>query len=97
MFCMVICPMSNAVVLNGISSCARHVCWYAQSKSIAVGISLIAASTAIILEPSWSAAEEDQAIDRIHRIDQTRDVSVLWLVAKGSIEEKLRMLQPGKQ
>ena len=57
----------------------------------------IAASTAIILEPSWSAAEEDQAIDRIHRKDQTRDVSVLWLVAKGSIEEKLRMLQPGKQ
>ena len=72
---------------------SRTRLWACSVRSTAVGISLTVASTVANLEPGRSAVEENRVLGRIHRIKQTRDVSVLRLVAKGSIEEKLRMLQ----
>lgn len=41
----------------------------------------------------WNSAVEEQAMDRIHRISQKRDVKVLRFVMKGSIEERIIQVQ----
>ena len=54
-----------------------------------VGLNLTDANYAIILEPSMDAHDEVQSIARIHRIGQTRKVTVLKLYLTGSIEERI--------
>jgi SNF2 family DNA or RNA helicase len=44
----------------------------------------------------WNAAIENQAMDRIHRINQTRKVTILRFVRKDSIEERIVALQEAK-
>jgi SNF2 family DNA or RNA helicase len=61
-----------------------------------VGISLHAASDVVIAELPWTAAQQDQAIDRVHRIGQTRKVMVYRLVATDTIEEKVMALKARK-
>lgn len=43
----------------------------------------------IIFDPDWNPANDNQAIDRIYRIGQKRDVIVYWLVTIGGIEESI--------
>ncbi|HCU78338.1 MAG TPA: hypothetical protein DGU37_07525, partial [Microbacterium sp.] len=50
----------------------------------------------ILLDPWWNPAVEAQAIDRAHRIGQTRPVIVYRLVSKGTIEEKVMALKTTK-
>ncbi|EKN41492.1 Snf2 family helicase, partial [Clostridium botulinum CFSAN001627] len=47
--------------------------------------------------PWWNPAVEDQATDRAHRIGQKNLVQVIKLVCKGTIEEKIIMLQEDKK
>ena len=54
-----------------------------------VGLNLTHANFAIILEPSMDAHDEVQSICRVHRIGQTRPVTVLKLFMRGSIEERI--------
>lgn len=44
----------------------------------------------------WNSAVENQAMDRIHRISQTRKVNVLRFVMKSSIEERIIQMQERK-
>ena len=44
----------------------------------------------------WNEAIESQAMDRVHRINQTREVKVTKFVMKGSIEERIVKLQQAK-
>lgn len=53
------------------------------------GLSLACARHVILLEPLWSNAQEKQAIERLHRIGQTRPVSALRLIVSHSIEEDI--------
>lgn len=50
------------------------------------GIDLSAASTVHLVEPHWNPMAEAQAIDRVHRIGQQRDVDVIRYIVKDSIE-----------
>jgi len=50
-----------------------------------------------ILDPWWNPAVEDQAIQRCHRIGQTRTVRAIRFVTKGTIEERMLQLQEKKQ
>ena len=50
-----------------------------------------------MLDPWWNPATEAQAVDRAHRIGQTKSVMVYRLVAKGTIEEKVMALKAAKQ
>lgn len=48
------------------------------------------------MDPCWNEALEDQAICRAYRIGQTKNVNVLKLISKGTIEEKIVKLQQKK-
>ncbi|GAA2514710.1 DEAD/DEAH box helicase [Pilimelia columellifera] len=65
-------------------------------KAGGFGLNLTEADYCILLDPWWNPAAEAQAVDRIHRIGQTRSVMVYRMVAKGTIEEKVMALQARK-
>ncbi len=65
-------------------------------KAGGVGLNLSEADYCILLDPWWNPATEAQAIDRIHRIGQTKNVMVYRLVAKDTIEEKVMALKATK-
>ncbi|RNF14439.1 putative DNA excision/repair protein SNF2 [Trypanosoma conorhini] len=54
-----------------------------------VGLTVEAASAVVLLDPSWNPSADAQAIDRVHRIGQTREVVVYRLVTCGTVEEKV--------
>jgi len=66
-------------------------------KTGGVGLNLTAADTVFIIDPWWNTAAEAQAVDRTHRIGQQSTVFTYRLIAKDSIEEKIRTLQLQKQ
>ena len=66
-------------------------------KAGGTGLNLTGADTVIIYDPWWNPAVEAQAADRTHRIGQTRPVTILKLVVKDSIEEKILLLQEQKR
>lgn len=65
-------------------------------KSGGFGLNLTEADYCILLDPWWNPAAEAQAVDRTHRIGQTRQVMVYRFVAKNTIEEKVMALKAGK-
>ena len=66
-------------------------------KAGGVGINLTAASRVYMLDPWWNPAVEEQAMDRVHRLGQTRDVEVVRFAARDSIEERMLDLQQRKR
>jgi SNF2-related domain/Helicase conserved C-terminal domain len=57
------------------------------------GLNLAAASYVILFDPWWNPAVENQAVDRVHRIGQTKTVFAYRLLICDSIEDKIRRLQ----
>ncbi|MBO5690084.1 MAG: hypothetical protein J6S73_09150 [Lentisphaeria bacterium] len=66
-------------------------------KAGGTGLNLTSADTVVICDPWWNPAVELQAADRTHRIGQTRQVTMLKLLVKDSIEEKILAMQQQKQ
>ncbi|MGH4120279.1 DEAD/DEAH box helicase [Clostridium sp.] len=66
-------------------------------KAGGTGLNLTSANLVIHFDPWWNPAVEDQATDRAHRIGQRNVVEVIKLVAKGTIEEKIILLQEDKK
>ncbi len=66
-------------------------------KAGGLGLNLTAADYVFIVDPWWNPAAEAQAIDRAHRIGQTKNVFVYKLITKDSIEEKIVELQESKK
>ncbi|KAL1966838.1 hypothetical protein VTN77DRAFT_3803 [Rasamsonia byssochlamydoides] len=61
-----------------------------------VGLNLTAASNVYMMDPWWSFAVEAQAIDRVHRMGQLREVSVTRFIVKDSIEGRMLRVQERK-
>ena len=61
-----------------------------------VGISLVGADTAILLDPHFNPTVDEQAIDRIHRLGQTRDVQVYRFLLQDSVEERINVVSSDK-
>ncbi|MDQ2816759.1 MAG: DEAD/DEAH box helicase [Candidatus Eremiobacteraeota bacterium] len=66
-------------------------------KAGGVGLTVTEADYVILYDPWWNPAVERQAIDRTHRIGQTKPVTAYRLVTLGSVEEKIQSLQGRKQ
>ena len=66
-------------------------------KAGGAGLNLTAADTVIHCDPWWNPAVEDQATDRAYRIGQDKPVTVVRLVARGTIEEKILSLKARKR
>ncbi|MDC7220491.1 MAG: DEAD/DEAH box helicase [Spirochaetales bacterium] len=66
-------------------------------KAGGVGINLTAADYVVLLDPWWNPAVENQAVDRAHRMGQTRSVMVYKPVVRDTVEEKILELQKGKK
>ncbi|GAB7143147.1 hypothetical protein LRC484719_17350 [Mycobacterium riyadhense] len=65
-------------------------------KAGGFGLNLVEADYCFLLDPWWNPATEAQAIDRTHRIGQTRNVMVYRLIARDTIEEKVIALNARK-
>ncbi len=61
------------------------------------GLNLTAADYVFILDPWWNPAVEAQAVDRAHRIGQTRPVFAYRIIARDTVEEKILELQASKR
>jgi hypothetical protein len=66
-------------------------------KAGGTGLNLTGADTVIHFDPWWNPAVEEQATDRAHRIGQKKNVEVIKLLSKGTIEEKIFNLQEKKK
>ncbi len=66
-------------------------------KAGGVGLNLTGADVVIHYDPWWNLAVQNQATDRAHRIGQDKKVTVYQLIAKGSVEEKIRKIQESKK
>lgn len=65
-------------------------------RAAGTGLNLTTASYVVLYDPWWNPAVEAQAIDRTHRIGQTRTVNAYRLIAPGTVEEKIWELQQTK-
>ena len=65
-------------------------------KAGGFGLNLTEADYVMLLDPWWNPAAENQAVDRAHRIGQTRPVIVQRFVARDTIEEKVMALKASK-
>ncbi|MCC7044532.1 MAG: DEAD/DEAH box helicase, partial [Acidobacteria bacterium] len=66
-------------------------------KAGGLGLNLTSAAYVFLLDPWWNPAVEAQAIDRAHRIGQTREVFAYRLIAQDTVEEKVLELQQSKR
>ncbi|MCI8950126.1 MAG: DEAD/DEAH box helicase family protein [Lachnospiraceae bacterium] len=66
-------------------------------KAGGTGLNLTAADLVIHYDPWWNEAAQNQATDRAHRIGQEKQVTVFRLITKGTIEERIRILQKSKR
>ena len=66
-------------------------------KAGGTGLNLTAADMVIHYDPWWNVAAQNQATDRTHRIGQKNDVTVVKLIARDTIEERILKMQEMKQ
>lgn len=62
-------------------------------KAASLGLNMVAACHVLLLDLWWNPTTEDQAIDRAHRIGQTRPVTVSRLTVKDTVEDRILALQ----
>jgi non-specific serine/threonine protein kinase len=66
-------------------------------KAGGVGLNLTAADYVYLVDPWWNPAAEQQAIDRTHRIGQSKKIFAYKMICKDSVEEKILQLQEKKK
>ncbi len=66
-------------------------------KAGGTGLNLTQADYVYLVDPWWNPAVENQAIDRVYRIGQHRNVVAVRLICSGTIEEKIMQMQAGKR
>lgn len=76
---------------------SRYFCMCLSSQVGGVGLTITGADRVILVDPAWNPAMDAQAIDRVHRIGQKKDVVVYRLIGSGAIEDKMFRLQVFKR
>ncbi|XP_026125851.1 DNA excision repair protein ERCC-6-like 2 isoform X1 [Carassius auratus] len=62
-----------------------------------LGLNFVGANVVVLFDPTWNPANDLQAIDRVYRIGQCRDVTVFRLISLGTVEEIIYLRQIYKQ
>jgi SNF2 family DNA or RNA helicase len=83
-------------VVRAFSEETRPAIFLLSLRAAGTGLNLTTASYVILYDPWWNPAVEAQAIDRSHRIGQTRTVNAYRLISPGTVEEKIWDLQQKK-
>ena len=86
----------RAVVLEKFRTTPGNMTLIISLKAGGVGLNLTSANHVYMLDPWWSFAIESQAIDRIHRMGQIREVKVFRYIIANSVEEKMLKIQDRK-
>ncbi|MQL80097.1 hypothetical protein Taro_012571 [Colocasia esculenta] len=66
-------------------------------KAASLGLNMVSACHVLLLDLWWNPTTEDQAIDRAHRIGQTRPVTVSRLTVENTVEDRILALQDKKR
>jgi SNF2 family DNA or RNA helicase len=83
-------------VIEGFEGSPETKFFLISLKAGGVGLNLTSADYVFMLDPWWNPAVEAQAINRAHRIGQTKNVIAYKFICKGTIEEKIVQLQQRK-
>ncbi|MFN7140347.1 MAG: DEAD/DEAH box helicase, partial [Limisphaerales bacterium] len=83
-------------VVNAFQNDDKGSVFLLSLRAAGTGLNLTTASYVVLYDPWWNPAVEAQAIDRSHRIGQTRAVNAYRLIAPGTVEEKIWELQQRK-
>ncbi|MCP4115338.1 MAG: DEAD/DEAH box helicase [Desulfobacteraceae bacterium] len=83
-------------VIDGFKTSKGPCVFFISLKAGGVGLNLTEAGYVFLLDPWWNPSAENQAVDRSHRIGQDNPVTVYRFITKGSIEEKVALLQKKK-
>ncbi len=83
-------------VVNAFQNDVNPAVFLLSLRAAGTGLNLTTASYVVLYDPWWNPAVEAQAIDRSHRIGQTRAVNAYRLIAPGTVEEKIWDLQQRK-
>lgn len=89
-------PAARQQLVDEFTRRDGHAVLLSQVEAGGVGLNMPAASVVILTEPQWKPSTEEQAIARAHRMGQIRKVQVHRLLAKGSVDERLREIQERK-
>ncbi|PPK63786.1 SNF2-related protein [Actinokineospora auranticolor] len=89
-------PEARQRLVDTFSRHEGHAVLLSQIEAGGVGLNIQAASVVVIAEPQWKPSTEEQAIARAHRMGQVRKVQVHRLLAKDSVDERLREVQERK-
>ncbi|MDR2812647.1 MAG: DEAD/DEAH box helicase [Puniceicoccales bacterium] len=84
------------VVVDEFQNIANHAVMLVSLKAGGTGITLTAAELVFLMDPWWNPATERQAIDRVHRIGQEKNVTVYRFITQNSIESGIQRLQERK-
>lgn len=87
---------SRQEVVNAFQQESDACVFLLSLRAAGTGLNLTTASYVVLYDPWWNPAVEAQAIDRSHRIGQTRTVNAYRLIAPGTVEEKIWELQQRK-
>jgi DNA repair protein RAD5 len=83
-------------VLKEFSNAPKRMLILVSLRAGGVGLNLVAANHVWLLDCWWNASTEDQAVDRIHRLGQTRPVHVHRYLIENSIEDRILAIQARK-
>ena len=87
---------NRGAVVERFQTAAEGCVFLISLKAGGAGLNLTAADYVFLMDPWWNPAAEAQAVDRAHRIGQTRTVTSIKLIAAGTIEERVMELQKSK-
>jgi len=90
-------PQAQRSALVDRFQCGDAPVFLISLKAGGTGLNLTAADYVVHLDPWWNPAAEDQASDRAHRIGQDKPVTIVKLVAQGTIEERVLSLHGHKR
>lgn len=88
---------SRQTAVNNFQNNADVKVFLISLKAGGVGLNITAADYVYLVDPWWNPAVEQQAIDRTHRIGQTKKIFAYKMICKDSVEEKIIQLQEKKK